>query len=50
MVGGWRKVHNEELHDLNSSPNKIRMIKKRRMIWAGLVAYKGRREMHIGFW
>jgi hypothetical protein len=49
MVGGWRKLHNEELHDLNSSPNVITMIKTRRMLWAGNVAYM-RRGMHIGFW
>jgi hypothetical protein len=29
--GGWRKLHNEELHNLNSSPSIIRMIKSRRM-------------------
>jgi hypothetical protein len=37
MIGGWRKLHNEELHNLYSSPNIIRMIKSRRMRWAGLV-------------
>jgi hypothetical protein len=35
MVGGWRKLHNEELHNLYSSPNIIRMIKLRRMRLAG---------------
>jgi hypothetical protein len=34
----WRKLHNEELRDLYSSPSIIRIIKKRRMRWAGLVA------------
>jgi hypothetical protein len=34
----WRKLHNEELHDLYSSPSIIRIIKSRRMIWAGHVA------------
>jgi hypothetical protein len=34
----WRKLHNEELHNLYSSPNIIRMIKSRRMRWAGHVA------------
>jgi hypothetical protein len=34
----WRKLHNEELHNLYSSPSIIRMIKSRRMIWAGHVA------------
>jgi hypothetical protein len=36
----WRKLHNEELHNLYSSPNIIRMIKLRRMRWAGHVARK----------
>jgi hypothetical protein len=31
IVGGWRKLHNEKLHNLYSSPNIIRMIKPRRM-------------------
>jgi hypothetical protein len=34
----WRKLHNEGLHNLYSSPNIIRMIKSRRMTWAGHVA------------
>jgi hypothetical protein len=37
----WRKLHNEELHILYSSPNIIRQIKSRRMIWAGHVARMG---------
>jgi hypothetical protein len=47
--GGRRKLHNEELHNLYSSPNVIRMIKSRRMRWAGHVA-RMRRGMHIGYW
>jgi hypothetical protein len=35
---GWRKLHNEELHNLYSSPSIIRIIKSRRMKWAGHVA------------
>jgi hypothetical protein len=35
---GWRKLHNEELHDLYSSPSIIGIIKSRRMRWAGHVA------------
>jgi hypothetical protein len=38
VTGGWRKLHIEELHTLYSSPSIIRMIKSRRMIWAGNVA------------
>jgi hypothetical protein len=50
VSGGRRKLHNEELHDLYSSPNIIRMIKSRRMRWAGHVARMGRRGMHMGNW
>jgi hypothetical protein len=38
VTGGWRKLYNEELHNLYSSPSIIRMIKSRRMRWAGHVA------------
>jgi hypothetical protein len=38
VTGGWRKLHNEELHNLYCSPNIIRVIKSRRMKWAGHVA------------
>jgi hypothetical protein len=41
VTGDWRKLHNEELHNLYSSPNVIRMIKSRRMRWAGHVAGLG---------
>jgi hypothetical protein len=38
VTGEWRKLHNEELHDLYSSPSIIRIIKTRRMRWPGHVA------------
>jgi hypothetical protein len=38
VTGRWRKLHNEELRDLYSSPSIIRIIKSRRMRWAGHVA------------
>jgi hypothetical protein len=38
VTGGWRKLHNFELHNLHSSPNIIRAVKSRRMRWAGYVA------------
>jgi hypothetical protein len=40
----WRKLHNEELRDLYSSPSIIRMITSRRMIWTGHVAQTGEGE------
>jgi hypothetical protein len=39
--GSWRKLHNDKLHDLYSSPNIVRVIKSRRLIWAGYVACMG---------
>jgi hypothetical protein len=43
-MGWWRKLHNEELHDLYSSPSIIRMMKSRRMRWAGHVARMGEKK------
>jgi hypothetical protein len=40
-TGGWRKLHNEELHNLYFSSSIIKMIKSRRMRWAGHVAKMG---------
>jgi hypothetical protein len=42
MKRGLKRLHNEELHNFCSSPNVIRMIKSRRMKWAGHVACCGR--------
>jgi hypothetical protein len=39
--GSWRKLHNDELHSLYSSPNIVRVIKWKRMRWAGHVARMG---------
>jgi hypothetical protein len=41
VTGEWRKLHNEELHDMYSSPNIVRLIISRRMRWAGHVAGGG---------
>jgi len=41
VTGEWRKLHNEELNDLYCSPNIVRVIKSRRMVWAGHVARVG---------
>jgi hypothetical protein len=41
-VGGWRTLHNEELHYLYSLPNTIRIIKSRRMRWAGHISCMGK--------
>jgi hypothetical protein len=38
VTGGWRKLHAEELHNFYSSPSIVRIIKSRRMRWAGHVA------------
>jgi hypothetical protein len=41
VTGEWRKLHNEKLHNLYSSPDIIRQVKSRRMRWAGHVASMG---------
>jgi hypothetical protein len=50
VTEGWRKLHNGELHKLYSSPNIVRVIKSRRMRWAGHVARMGRGVACTGFW
>jgi hypothetical protein len=50
VTGGWRKLHNEELHNLYSSPSIIRMIKLRRMRWAWHVARMRRNGIHVEYW
>ena len=47
VTGEWRKLHNEELNGLHSSPNIIQVIKSRRMRWAGHVACMEGQEMCI---
>jgi hypothetical protein len=44
VTGKWRRLHNEELNALYSSPNIIRVIKSRRMTWAGHVKRMGDRR------
>jgi hypothetical protein len=50
VTGDWRKLHNEEVHNLYSSPNMNRMIKLRRMRWAGHVARMGEMRNAYRIW
>ena len=50
VTGEWRRLHNEELNDLYSSPNIVRVIKSRRMRWAGYVARMSEERGRIGSW
>jgi hypothetical protein len=46
MTGDWRKLQNEELHNLYSSPYIIRMIKSRRMRWSGHITRMGKTNVY----
>jgi hypothetical protein len=50
VMGEWRKLHNDELRDLYSLPSIIRIIKSRRMSWAGYVARMEESGTCIGYW
>jgi hypothetical protein len=50
VTGEWRKLHNEELRNLYSSPDIIRQVKSRRMRWAGHVARMGEERTCTRFW
>ena len=50
VTGEWRRLHNEELNDLYTSPNIVRVIKWRRISWAGHVALMGEESGCIGSW
>jgi hypothetical protein len=47
VMGEWRKLHNEELHNLYSSPDIIRQVKSRRMRWVGHVAGEERKVYKV---
>jgi hypothetical protein len=49
VTGRWRGLHNEELHNVYSSPSVIRVLKSRRMRWVGHVTRMGTRGMCIGY-
>jgi hypothetical protein len=50
VTGEWRRLHNEEINDLYCSLNIVRVIKSKRMRWAGYVARIGEESGCIGYW
>jgi hypothetical protein len=44
VTGGWRKLHNEELHNLYFPPSVIRMVQSRRMRWSRYIARMGKKK------
>ena len=50
VTGEWRRLHNKELYAVYSATNIIRVIRSRRLRWAGHVARMGRGEVQAGFW
>jgi hypothetical protein len=50
MAEGWRKLHNEELRNLYSSPDTVRMFEAKRIIQEEYVLRAGRRRIHVRFW
>jgi hypothetical protein len=50
VKGEWRTLHSGELHNVYSSPDIIRQIKSRRMMWVGHVAHMEEGEKCTGFW
>jgi hypothetical protein len=50
VTGEWRKIHNEELNDMYSTPNIVRVIKSRKMRWAGRIARMKERKVLYRVW
>jgi hypothetical protein len=50
VTGGWGGLHNEEFHNTYSLPSIIRMIRSKKVRWAGNVTQMGRTRMHICYW
>jgi hypothetical protein len=50
VIGGWRNLHNGELHNLYCSPSIIRIMKSRRMRWTGNVAQMGEKRNACRIW